>query len=586
MAKPEETSGKPMVGWYDPGQLMRTGSDVAASTLFGRHADFRLMEAVATPHIAVDVVEAAGDEDAWIDYVSDTGDGWNSTYAVAYHVAQDALDVAVADGPSHTTRRGGLLVLGGDAVYPVASRAEYKARLVAPFEAAFPKGAADPPLVRAVPGNHDWYDSLVAFTRLFTAHDTFAGWRAKQCRSYFAVRLPRGWWLVGTDIQLDSDIDLPQVEFFQRVVAHMAPDDRVILCNAEPHWIKAHLYGEANPDVTENNLKFLEDVVFEGRIAVFLAGDLHHYRRHEAPDGRQKITAGGGGAFLHPTHAADVSRLAGDFALKASYPTPETSRRLTWGNLAFLFRNWKFGVVPAVLYLMTAWSGLTDISRSDIDATFAQVVNAFVRSPVAAFWALLLFFGFWLFTDTHSRTYRFVGGTAHALAHMAAVFFLGWGATVLTVKGFGLAFASTTQLLTAGALIFAGGWVAGSVIVGVYLLVSLNAFGRHHNEAFSSLKVEDWKHFLRLRIDARGDLTIFPIGIERVARKWRAAANPASRSRIEPDDPRATAPVLIEPPIHVRRSARSQAAHAPTGMEQRHGAHATNAPGAPARIEP
>jgi hypothetical protein len=554
----DQPARKPMVGWYDPGQLIRTGSDVAASTLFGRHADFRLMEAVATPNMPVDVIDAAADEDVWIDYVADTGDGWNSTYAVAYHVAADTLRVVAPDGVSHDTRRGSVLVLGGDAVYPVASRAEYKARLVAPFEAALPQGSRDPPLVRAVPGNHDWYDSLVAFTRLFTAHETFAGWRAKQTRSYFAIRLPRGWWLIGTDMQLDSDIDLPQVEFFKSVVAQMASEDRVILCNAEPHWISAHLYGEANPDITENNLKFLEDIVFEGRIAVFLAGDLHHYRRHESPDGRQKITAGGGGAFLHPTHAADVSALAGDYALKASFPSPAVSRRLCFGNLGFLARNWKFGVVPAVLYMMTTWSGLTDISRSNVDATVSQVVNAYVRSPVAAFWALLLFFGFWLFTDTHSRTYRFVGGTVHALAHTAAVFLLGWGFTVLTVSGFGLAFASTLQLLVAGLLIFIGGWVAGSVILGLYLLVSLNVFGRHHNEAFSSLKIEDWKHFLRLRIDAAGDLAIFPIGIERVPRKWRAAANPAP-SRIEPDDTQATPPALIEAPIEVRRSARSQA---------------------------
>jgi hypothetical protein len=168
-----------------------------------------------------------------------------------------------------------------------------------------------------------------------------------------------------------------------------------------------------------------------------------------------------------------------------------------------------------------------------------------------------LFFGFWLFTDTHSRTYRFVGGTVHALAHTAAVFLLGWGFTVLTVSAFGLPFASTAQLLVAGLLIFVGGWIAGSVILGLYLLVSLNVFSRHHNEAFSSLKIEDWKHFLRLRIDAAGDLAIFPIGIERVPRRWRAAANPAP-SRIEPDDPRATPPSLIEAPIEVPRSARSQ----------------------------
>src|SRR4029453_12483684 len=99
----------------------------------------------------------------WIDYVSDTGDGWNSTYAVAKTVAGAELRLERPDGGTEITRRGSLPILGGDAVYPVASRAAYKRRLVAPFEAALKDTPTPSPLVRAVPGNHDWYDSLVSF---------------------------------------------------------------------------------------------------------------------------------------------------------------------------------------------------------------------------------------------------------------------------------------------------------------------------------------------------------------------------------------------------------------------------------------
>src|SRR3954467_6959691 len=38
----------PMVGWYDPGQLAQTAIQVAISTIFGRNADFRNTEALAT----------------------------------------------------------------------------------------------------------------------------------------------------------------------------------------------------------------------------------------------------------------------------------------------------------------------------------------------------------------------------------------------------------------------------------------------------------------------------------------------------------------------------------------------------------
>ncbi len=36
-----------MVGWFDPGPLLVTGFDVLVSTLFGRHSDYRLLEALA-----------------------------------------------------------------------------------------------------------------------------------------------------------------------------------------------------------------------------------------------------------------------------------------------------------------------------------------------------------------------------------------------------------------------------------------------------------------------------------------------------------------------------------------------------------
>ena len=54
--------------------------------------------------------------------------------------------------------------------------------------------------------------------------------------------------------------------------------------------------------------------------------------------------------------------------------------------------------------------------------------------------------------------------------------------------------------------------------MGLYLFISLHFFGRHDNEAFSALKIEDYKSFLRLHIDKNGELTIYPIKIEKVPR--------------------------------------------------------------------
>ena len=63
---------------------------------------------------------------------------------------------------------------------------------------------------------------------------------------------------------------------------------------------------------------------------------------------------------------------------------------------------------------------------------------------------------------------------------------------------------------------------------------------------------------IRTGCDVAGDLAIFPIGIERVPRKWRAAVSPTP-SRLEPADAQATPAPLIEASIEVPRSARSHA---------------------------
>ncbi|MFT3930147.1 MAG: hypothetical protein QM709_07595 [Spongiibacteraceae bacterium] len=547
-----ESNGKvkrPMVGWYDPGQLVQTAMSVVVSTIFGRHADFRLLESLlakSDPH----VFEVADDGVFWFDYTADVGDGWNSSYAIAYSLAQPALILRDEAGAEYNTERGKILVLGGDQVYPVANRAAYHEKLTQCFEAALSQTPEDQsPTVFAVPGNHDWYDSLTSFMRLFCTGRWLGGWRTQQKASYFAAKLPRGWWLIGTDIQLSSDIDDAQVTFLRGVAEQMAPDDRVILCVAEPHWIFAKTYGVVDNNYSESNLAFLEQKIFNNRIAVFIAGDLHHYRRHAAPSGVQKITAGGGGAFLHPTHGYDVHKLADDFTLEKSFPDEKSSRRVTWRNLLFPLLNPKFGVVTGVLYLLTGWATHLDLSQygiSQICEALSVSANKVLNEPLGAFWVTLILLAFLFFTDTHSKPYRYIAGALHGLSHLFALFSWGWLTSQFTINCLGYDFGSTPQMLIAGASVFAGGWLLGSLIMGVYLLISLNAFGRHTNEAFSSLKIEDWKNFLRLKIDTDGSLTIFAVGLRKVPRKWKRIGERGARSCIVPDDTRATAPEIID----------------------------------------
>jgi hypothetical protein len=560
-----------MVGWYDPQQLGRTAIEVALSTIFGRHADYRLLEALrdgAEIHDYREGDDGRPRQEIWIDYVADVGDGWNSTYAVASLLAAPALTVSVGGGASEPLPRGRVLVFGGDQVYPIASRAEYQRRFVGPYECALPWTEPPHPDAFAIPGNHDWYDSLVAYTRLFCTRRWLGGWKTRQGCSYFALRLPHGWWLLGTDVQLASDIDEGQIAFFRHVAGQMNDGDRVVLCNAEPHWVNAAMYGRSDPDVNENNLLFLEKSILKKSVRVFLAGDLHHYRRHQCvADGTQKITCGGGGAFLHPTHGPDVRAIdekdsTGNvrrrFTLveESVFPPEAVSRRLTWRNLAFPLLNPWFVLVPAFLYMLTAQAAMVDLGRFGLADWWPAVTLALhgvLWSPVGLFWTVATLLGFMFFTDTHSVPYRRIGGLLHGFAHLAAVFLLGWAVGRVTTHFW--EFGSVRQILASAALIFPAGGIVGAWILGVYLFVSLNVFRRHSNEAFSSLRIDGWKSFLRLHIDQRGDLTIYPIGIERVPRRWRPSGDldPKSPLRMVPADGRATKPNLIDRPITVHK---------------------------------
>jgi hypothetical protein len=312
-----------MVSWYDPRLLARIGVRTIVSSVFGQYADQRLMQAVTDPAADSDLIArydysdpnapdphkcVACDETGayWIDYIADVGDGFDATYTMAYLLGQEALDVR---GPGQL-RHGDLLIMGGDQCYPQATREEYKTRLQEPFSWAFTVPNPKRKLF-AIPGNHDWYDGLIAFDGLFCSSrdklsragggNVIGGWQCQQHRSYWALRLPYNWWIWGADVQFSKYLDTSQVNYFERVAEQMGPKDNLIICLAEPSWLLADLQGE---DTEENFFKISAIARARGaRIVAVIAGDWHHYNRYYAHElDVHFITAGGGGAFLHPTH--------------------------------------------------------------------------------------------------------------------------------------------------------------------------------------------------------------------------------------------------------------------------------------------
>jgi len=559
-----------MVRWLHPAQFIRTSMDAIVAAVFGARADQRLIESVVRPQEPYFDYSQVEDEGGsfWLDYVADTGDGWDPTYCIARLLALPTLEPATPGGARHLTQRGRVLIFGGDEVYPGASRDMYEERLIQPYEAAMRRSHPPSPDLFVIPGNHDWYDGLAAFMRLFCAHRWVAGRRTRQSRSYFALKLPQDWWLLGTDVQLDSDIDVPQVEYFRSVAALMGPKDRVILCNAEPAWIRATA-TKRRRGYLESNLEYLQEKVLGKRISVFIAGDLHHYRRHEDPEGRQKITAGGGGAFLHPTHAPAAKVLLDDYVEKKSFPDEKTSRRLARKNLLLIRHSPLFGLMSGTLYLLLALSAYSEVGHlglSRILEVVAKVGHAMVLRPMSLVLGVAMLGAFAAFADVAFGRWRMVMGGLHALAHITAAFLCAWGATYLTVSVLGICpeLAADGLSCTAGWLHMAGkfllntvltfvfGFLLGPFVTGFYLWISVNGFLAHYNEAFGSLALPDWKNFLRLRIDPDGSLTVYPVGVERVPRKWKKTHAGPYAPAYESDDPEATEPILIEEPVRIR----------------------------------
>ncbi|HTV22625.1 MAG TPA: hypothetical protein VMG12_28245, partial [Polyangiaceae bacterium] len=385
------------VRWFHPFELARAGVRAVLADMFGAYADRRELQAALHPREASPAfVYTRLDPDApsspplerlWLDYVADIGDGFNATFAVASLLGRETLELAGERGERFATRRGSVLVMGGDEVYPTASRVDYEQRAVGPYRAAFPyvRDARCAPHLFAIPGNHDWYDGLSAFLRQFAQKRWVGAWKTRQKRSYFVLELPHRVWLWGIDIQLHADVDGPQLEYFDAAAASLAPEDRVILCTAEPSWVEV----AAGKREGYRNLAFIEAKVTArgARVIVVLTGDSHHYARYaEAGDVRQYVTAGGGGAFLHGTHALPheialtgfdgpgVTRL---LSRRATFPAPKESLAQVTHLLSFSLRNRAFALLWSTLWLVLGWclfsasvapSGLLDVGDTFVGA--------------------------------------------------------------------------------------------------------------------------------------------------------------------------------------------------------------------------
>jgi hypothetical protein len=530
------------VPWLGPVLLAATGVRVGLAEQFGAYLDKRELQ-YPFPKQLHD--HSTGDE-LWLDYIADTGDGFDATYSVAFVAAQPSLPV---DG--QTLPRGEVLVFGGDQVYPTASGLAYEERFRGPFRSALPwvgEGEQQPTMY-ALPGNHDWYDGLTAFLRIFARREgtNIGGWRTAQTRSYFALKLPKRWWLFAIDAQEGAYLDDPQLEYFREMADQVQPGDRVIVCTPNPSWVES----VEKTSLYETLDYFVRKIVAPtgADVALMLSGDLHHYSRYASDTGKQLITFGGGGAYLFATHELPKkitvppketivrqASTAEDFTLQTTYPSRLRSQALSSGVFTRLpSRNWGFvgllGVIHTLLLLALDNSEKTTVS-----------LPGFIMISVV--FGLTLFFAAGLTAGRRTAKHYWLGiihGVIQLGMGIGALFL--WRMTVFADLPWPLTIIAAVGLY--GPVLA----IAATEVAALYLLVA-SRFGVNLNELFAGQGIQGYKGFLRLHIDREGALTVYPIGIDSAGKRWKANPNaPAHAPWIVPVKPLKLR--LIEEPIRL-----------------------------------
>jgi hypothetical protein len=504
---------------------------------------------------AVPAASYSGTEgDLWFDYVADLGDAFDPTMAIAWHLGRVRVTLPLDSPrkpvpPTDGLRRGRFLVLGGDEVYPYASRRRYRRQTVGPYRWAWEgvDGVHDPPAdVFAIPGNHDWYGKLAPFREVFCSSATFGHWQTRQRASWFALELTEGWWLWAVDTGLRGDFNEEQQEYFAEACRGLAKGDAVILCTPVPLWV---LYRRHNAQLRTIDC-FVDKIRAAGAtVPLFLAGDSHLFAAlHRRDAGALHITSGGGGAFLHPTHNLLIDPKAPmypEFSPADRWPSEDSSRTLGDKSWRVVADRQSRLLLPLVAAVHLAYAGLTNVrwlswTSSTPGRSFAAAVGWVASAPLS--WLLLLFIA-------GGCVLAFGANTRAALVSAAA---RRAGATlaVAEVGAFALAsaagrWAASHWATTRSASVV---WMAVAASAGavVSLLLLASAIARSNlridvadNLAFSGRHLSRYKHFVRCRIRAdNGNLELFVVGLRDPGKGWdRVVTSPGTAL---PDGCRAT----------------------------------------------
>ncbi|MCB0985398.1 MAG: hypothetical protein KDB06_12185 [Ilumatobacter sp.] len=474
--------------------------------------------------------------ETWVDYVADMGDGFDSTAAVAWQLTRPWVSLPIdrtgeLPEPPAQLPRGRLLVMGGDQLYPYASEEGYRQQLTLPYRmVAEAQTGGEPPNPRAnevvaIPGNHDWIGGPQFFHDVFVNATTFAEhWGAPQEERWWAVRLPGNWWMWGIDTALDNTFGPDaQLEYFKQAAQRLDEGEQVIVCTPVPMWQLRQKREEEYRDLRA----VLSGLILQrgARAPLWISGDSHffaHYRRVDGAVDEHHITAGGGGAFLQPTHNlpehVPYERGSTDFKLGSRWPRPVDSRSLGAGVSAITQRQF-FLLFAIVGLIQAAFAALlssrfqifdTKATDSSIKESLRLVAGSWLTWPIL----LLLLGGMVGATIPNSaETSLSKGakkyGAIHGFAQIAV--FIGVAAGGLWVSS-----EWWWRYLVAPAI---GGIL--SIAVFVRFIKWINTSIRANDTlAFSSVHLTRYKQFLRMCFHDDGTLDVYAIGIDPVGKGW------------------------------------------------------------------
>lgn len=319
------------ISWLNPRLLWAARNGVLASWFgdpTGRTRDRWVAQRAAAGAPADKVIRRDDPDRFSFMVLGDTGEGDEPQYAVIPGLLTVGQGTAFA-------------VVASDVIYPVGSADDYDTKFFRPYRDY-------PAPIYAVPGNHDWYEGLGAFMRVFCddapplpaepaprppgrawlrhllwhrprpgdgrrldaarAQRSAPGQRAVQPGPYWAIDAGPVR-IVGIDTGLLGTLDAAQGAWLREVSRDPRPK---ILVTGSPLYVD----GEHHPCEIEGG-GTVDEIVRDPahRYVLAIGGDIHNYQRYPVrlADGRtlQYVVAGGGGAFTHATHTIPRVDVAG-----------------------------------------------------------------------------------------------------------------------------------------------------------------------------------------------------------------------------------------------------------------------------------